>query len=316
MSVSVWPRSGDRSVIGAAPGNAMQTTIERAAEAIGSAGRQRTLAAPAVVRGIGYVTGADALVRFLPAPSDAGICFVRTDLPGRPGVQATVAHAQPRSRRTALAAGPAVVELTEHVLAALAGLGIDNCTVELSAVETPGMDGSAATFVQALLAAGTRDQEAPRRPLVVERPLLVRSGDASAVLLPNDGTALEITFNLDYWAIGRQSRYYRLSPTTFAAEIAPARTFILRREVDALRQQGIGTRSTAKDLLVFDDDGRPIDNALRFSDECVRHKILDAIGDLTLAGRPVHGHLFAHKSGHQLNARLVQLLLQEYSLEV
>jgi UDP-3-O-acyl N-acetylglucosamine deacetylase len=270
-----------------------------------------------VARGIGYVTGAEVTVRLLPAAADSGIRFVRTDLPGRPTVPALWQHVQPRSRRTALAAGPAVVELTEHVLGALAGYGIDNCTVELNAVETPGMDGSAAAFVQALIAAGTRDQEAPRRPLVVERPLVVRAGDALAAVLPNDGKALEITFNLDYadGAVGRQSRYYRLCPATFANEIAPARTFILRREVEALRQQGIGTRSTAKDLLVFDDDGRLLDNELRFADECVRHKILDVIGDLALAGRPIHGHVLAHKSGHQLNARLVQLLLQENSLE-
>ncbi len=317
MSVSVWPRSGDRSVIRAALGNVSQTTIERSAEPKG-AGRQQTLARPAVVYGVGYVTGAEVTVRFLPAAAETGICFVRTDLPGRPTVPATVAHVQARNRRTALAAGPAVVELTEHVLAALAGRGIDNCIVELNAVETPGLDGSAAAFVAALIAAGCRELDAPRRPLVVKRPLVVSAGDAMAAVLPNDGRALEITFNLEYAdaAIGRQSRYYRLCPTTFGTEIAVARTFILHREVEALRQQGIGVRSTAKDLLVFGDDGRPIDNILRFPDECVRHKILDAIGDLALAGRPIHGHVLAHKSGHQLNARLVQLLLQEHSLEV
>lgn len=275
---------------------------------------QHTIGGEVSVHGIGFVTGADVTLRFKPAPAGAGITFVRTDLKQRPEIPALVRNVVERRRRTALHANGATVEMTEHVLAALSGLGIDNCIIELDAGETPGMDGSSMPFVAALQKAGVVAQQAPRTPFIVDEPTFVGDADSMVAIHPNGGKGLQITFNLDYGpgtAIGKQSYMVDLSPESFSSEIAGARTFVLMSEVEALLAQGIGSRSTAKDLLVFGDDGCPIENQLRFPDECVRHKILDVIGDIALLGRPLHGHILAHKSGHQLNTDLVRKLDQK-----
>lgn len=273
---------------------------------------QRTIARDVTVDGIGFVTGADVTVRFRPAPPNTGIEFVRVDLPGQPKVPANIEHLVRRRRRTTLQANGATVEMTEHVLAALVGMGIDNCTVEMNAGETPGMDGSALPYVEALAQAGAQELDAFRSmPVSVDAPLCINDGESMVAIHPGPADRLEVTFNLDYGSapgVGRQCLSYRLTPETFRTEIAPARTFVLLPEVEALRQQGIGLRSTAKDLLVFGADGKPIDNELRFADECVRHKILDVIGDFALLGRPLSGHILAHKSGHHHNTGLVRKL--------
>lgn len=276
---------------------------------------QRTLRADAEVAGVGFVTGADVTMRLLPAPADAGIVFVRTDLPNRPTIPATIDHVVPeRRRRTALRRDGVVVEMTEHVLAALAGLGIDNCVVELDAPETPGMDGSALAFVEAIDRAGIRDLEAQRRFHAVRGSWCVNERDALVALHPGPDDRLDVTFNLDYAdvvGIGRQSLMAEVTPKFFRDQLAPARTFVLMSEVEQLRRQGLGSRVSTKDLLVFGADGHPVDNRLRFRDECVRHKILDVIGDFALFGRPLAGHALAHKSGHHLNARLVRRVVAE-----
>lgn len=283
------------------------------ADSAPSAALQTTLAGSVDVQGIGFVTGADITLRLKPADADAGITFVRVDLPNRPQIRATIGNVVERRRRTALEANGATVELTEHVLAALAGMGIDNCTVELNGPETPGMDGSALPFVEAIVAAGSRQLDRPRRPLLITEPVCVSEDGAMVAVHPSSEGRFEITFNLDYGpgpAVGKQSLNLVVTPETFRNEIAPARTFVLEQEVEALRKQGLGVRTTAKDLIVFDQAGKPIDNELRFADECVRHKILDVIGDFALAGRPICGHVLAHKSGHPLNTKLVAQLVE------
>lgn len=274
------------------------------------ANAQTTLAAPATVQSVGFVTGVLVTVRMLPAPANSGRVFVRTDLPGRPRIPATIDYAVDRELRTSLEADGAVVEMTEHLLAALAGLGIDNCEIEIDGPEVPAVDGSAAPFVEAIVAAGIVTQDAPRDPWCVSHGCQVVDGEAMIGLYPTNADALDITFNLDYEnpGIGSQSRSLRIQPATFRREIAPARTFVLERDVARLRAAGLGSRSSAADLLVFAPDGRLIDNQLRFPDECVRHKILDVIGDLALLGRPIQGHVLAHKSGHRLNAALARQL--------
>jgi UDP-3-O-[3-hydroxymyristoyl] N-acetylglucosamine deacetylase/3-hydroxyacyl-[acyl-carrier-protein] dehydratase len=203
--------------------------------------------------------------------------------------------------------------MTEHVLAALAGMGIDNCIVELKGPELPGLDGSALPFVEALEKAGVEPQSVRRVPIIVEESTSVSEGDALAAAHPGPVDRLDVTFNLDYGdqlGIGRQSYYFRLSPEAFCSEIAPARTFVRESEVAALQAQGVGTRASPRDLLVFAEDGRLIENSLRFPDECVRHKILDCIGDLALLGRPLYGHVLAHRSGHQTNALLAAEIMR------
>jgi UDP-3-O-[3-hydroxymyristoyl] N-acetylglucosamine deacetylase/3-hydroxyacyl-[acyl-carrier-protein] dehydratase len=273
---------------------------------------QRTIARDTEVRGVGFFQGADVSLRFRPAEADAGVVFVRTDLPGRPAVPAHIRHVVPTQRRTTLQRGEARVEMVEHVMAALAGLRIDNCTVEIDAPETPGCDGSSRAFVEALGAAGTVELDRERDTLVIDRPITVREGRGTLTAHPGDGARLVLAYQLDYGRenpIGAQSLFLDVSPETFRDEIATSRTFLLESEAQALRQAGIGSRATAADLLIFGPDG-VIDNELRYPDECVRHKILDMVGDLALLAKDLRGHVVAHRSGHLLNAELVRKLVE------
>lgn len=273
---------------------------------------QRTIAREAVVRGVSFLEGRDVRVRFRPAEADAGIVFVRADLPGEPAVPAHVKYVAPRQRRTTLQRGEATVEMVEHVMAALAGLGVDNCRVELDGPETPGCDGSSLAFVEALGEAGVVEQARPRETLVIDRPVTVREGSSALTAYPGDPDKLVLTYNLDYGRsnpIGSQSYFVEVSPESFRAELAASRTFLLEAEAKAMREAGIGRRTTEADLLIFGPDG-PINNALRYRDECARHKVLDMVGDLALLAKDLAGHVVAHRSGHALNASLVRKLLQ------
>lgn len=271
---------------------------------------QRTLVNDAVVSGVGFVTGAPVELRLRSAEPDAGISFRRVDLPGHPVVAARIDHVVSRSRRTTLQSGSAVVEMVEHVLAALAGLEVDNCQIELNAGETPGLDGSSGPFVDAIRAAGIIEQNVPRRSFVVDQSYTVRDGDAILAIHPPTSDGFAVQYYLDYGPrspIPRQSYFTRITPHRFDQELARSRTFLLLEEADALRKQGIGGRATPRDLLVFGPTG-PIDNQLRFDDEPARHKILDVVGDLALLGCDLVGHVVAHKSGHKLNVSLVSVL--------
>lgn len=287
---------------------------------------QRTLAGPARVEGRGYWTGREVGVEFRPAPVGSGVKFVRDDLVGELSdatVPVAVSRRQPATRRTVLrGAGGAEVAMIEHVVAALAGLGVDNCEVGVTSAEMPGCDGSAAPFVEAIDRAGLVEQSAISDPLVVQRP--VRCGDPRRWIeaRPPMGPGLTIEYRLDYGAdsaIGRQWLVVSLDEDAFRYEIAAARTFILESEAEALRTQGLGSHVTASDLLIFrdapatDEERAPIDNPLRYADECVRHKILDVVGDLALAGRPIVGHIVACCSGHRLNGDLVESLLATHA---
>jgi UDP-3-O-[3-hydroxymyristoyl] N-acetylglucosamine deacetylase len=276
---------------------------------------QRTLQRPGEIQGIGFLTGAVVRLRFLPAPPCSGVVFVRTDLPGRPRIPARIDQVTGTHRRTTLGHAPAQVGLVEHVLAALAGLRIDNCLVELNAPEPPGLDGSARGFVEVLCAAGAVLQPAKRTAWSVEEPVLVSQPGATLALHPADGDGLRISYFLDYGLgspIDRQVHTQEVNVAGFINELSACRTFLLEEEAAELRRQGLGTRTTAADLLVFGRRG-PIDNALRFGNEPARHKILDVVGDLSLLGEDVRGHLVAYRSGHPLNVALVRALHQRLS---
>jgi UDP-3-O-acyl N-acetylglucosamine deacetylase len=239
--------------------------------------------------------------------------FVRCDLesPGR--IAAVVANRVEIPRRTTLTTAEGTVEMVEHVMAALAGLQVDNCEVHVDQAEMPGCDGSSQPFVDALLDAGIVDQPAFRQTLTVSETIRVGDQHCWVEAQPSSRCGLSFRYRLDYGTaspIGRQTIQLALCPDTFRRELAPARTFILQQEAEWLRQQGLGQRVTCHDLLVFDDVG-PVDNPLRFEDECVRHKALDLVGDLALAGCDIHGHIVAFRSGHRLNADLVRALLAE-----
>src|SRR3954452_16319620 len=278
---------------------------------------QRTIAREVELRGVGFIFGTDVAMRFRPARADQGVVFIRTDLPERPAVRAHIRHVIPRQRRTTIEHGAASVEMIEHVMAALAGLRIDNCTIEINAPETPGCDGSSLAFVEALSEAGGVELDRERETLVIDRPVAVREGPAVLAAHPGDGEGLVLGYHLDYGRqspIGAQSFFLDVSPETFREELATSRTFLLEAEANALRQAGIGARATASDLLIFGAQG-VIDNELRYPDECARHKILDMVGDLALLDKDLSGHVVAHRSGHQLNAELVRKLIEALERE-
>jgi UDP-3-O-acyl N-acetylglucosamine deacetylase len=242
----------------------------------------------------------------MPAPPSSGVVFARADLPGRPRLPAHVSHVTGTQRRTTLGRPPAQVTLVEHALAALAGLRIDNCTVEIDGPEPPGLDGSARGFVEALLAAGAEPQPAERAVWAVEAPVTVRAGGASLTIHPPDGPGLTFTYFLDYGPagpIGRQSHTQAITPGAFRRGLSPCRTFLLLEEAEALRREGLGARTTPADLLVFGPRG-PIANKTRFANEPARHKMLDMVGDLSLIGADLCGHVIACRSGHPLNVEL------------
>ena len=276
--------------------------------------RQRTIARPAVFYGFGFLTGADVTLRFLPADENTGLRFQRVDLPGTPPISATLSFVVPRQRRTAISNGSASVELIEHVMAALAGLQIDNCLVQVDAPEAPGADGSCLGFVQVLLDAGIVEQSAPRGILVIHNSCTSRGDDDNSEISagPVFRRTLVISYELDYGPrspIKPQLLTFEFSPETFVTSLAFARTFILESEIAALKAQGYGSRVTPDDLLIFGSAG-VVGNQLRTADECVRHKILDCIGDFALLGCDIHGHFRAYRSGHNLNHAICQLVAE------
>ena len=271
---------------------------------------QRTIARPAALSGVGFLTGAAVELCFHPAPPSTGVVFVRSDLKPPVQIPARIEQVTGTQRRTTLGTPPAQVALVEHVLAALAGMRIDNCYVELNAPEPPGLDGSALRFVQALRQAGAVLQPARRPVCHVDAPVIVSQNGATLALHPGAEGELKGSYALDYGLhspIARQLCTQRVTPQNFLNDVASSRTFILESEAEELRRQGLGARTTAADLLVFGRRG-PIDNRLRFADEPARHKILDIIGDLSLLGRDLYGHLVAYRSGHPLNIELVRKL--------
>lgn len=275
-----------------------------------TARNQRTLAGSAAVEGFGFFSGRDVRVEFRPAEAGTGIVFVRGDLPGRPRIPVNVEHRVETPRRTTLCRGDARVEMIEHVLAALAGLHIDNCEIWSDAAEMPGCDGSSLPFVEAFDAVGTIEQDALRPQRIVSEPIRLASGESWIEACPPARDRHVLRYHLDYSgsaAIGRQDFELAVTPESFRSELAPCRTFLLEEEARQARCQGLGQRATHRDLLVFGDHG-PIDNELRFADECVRHKMLDMVGDLALAGCDLIGRFRASRSGHRLNAELVRAI--------
>jgi UDP-3-O-[3-hydroxymyristoyl] N-acetylglucosamine deacetylase len=269
------------------------------------------------VTGFGYWSGRDVQVEFRPAPPYAGVVFVRGDLDPPRRIAADVQHRIEVPRRTTLSGNGAQVEMVEHVLAALSGLAIDNCEVWADGSELPGLDGSCQPLVEALVGVGIVQQAALRRRLVVTDVTRVGDDECWVEARPSRNPGLTVKYRLDYGSnspIGRQTIELKVTPSVFRTELAPARTFILSEEAEWLRQRGLGQRVTNQDLLVFGPEG-PLDNTLRMENECVRHKALDLIGDLALAGCDVAGHFIAHRSGHRLNAELVKVLLHEGRIE-
>lgn len=280
--------------------------------------KQNTIGREATVSGFGYWNNQDVTIRLCPAEPDTGITFVRGDLDPHVVVPAHVDCRIESPRRTVVSQGGASAEMIEHVMAALAGLQIDNCQVWTDGPEMPGCDGSSLAFVKAIQSAGVRELDAFKQRLVVTENTRINDDDDGWIearpLGKKDSPALQLQYRLDYGInhiIGRQTYRCELTPELFANEVAPARTYLLKEEADWMREQGLGLRATYQDLLVFADPEGVIENELRFEDECVRHKVLDMVGDLALSGFEIIGQVVAYRSGHRLNAQLVKALLAE-----
>ncbi len=274
--------------------------------------QQRTIQREAELSGRGLFTGFPVTMRFKPAPPGNGIVFVRTDQGEPVRIAARLENLSKRARRTALRNGTAAIETIEHCLAVTRGLEIDNLIIELDNAEVPAADGSALPFVEVLQRAGTVEQDAERELLTVTEPVRVSEGDAELVAWPGEPGRLEIVYELDYGVdspIPHQIRRFTLDSERFVHDIAPSRTFVLEQEARQLQAAGLGTHLTYADILVIGRDG-PIENRYRYEDECVRHKILDLVGDLMLAGCFVCGKIYARKSGHHLNHELIRRLCE------
>jgi UDP-3-O-[3-hydroxymyristoyl] N-acetylglucosamine deacetylase len=272
--------------------------------------QQRTLRRPVSCSGIGLHSGNKVTLSLKPAPADFGIRFQRSDLGGLE-IPATVTHLGGIQLATGLTREAVSVETVEHLLAALTALGIDNVIVELNTPEVPIMDGSAAPFVYLILnEAGVKRLPAPKKYLKVLRPISLSQGDKRIALYPSDHFKVTYSINFDHPLIRHQSRTIKITDETFVEEIAPARTFGFLKEVEMLRQRGLALGGSLDNAIVLGETG-VLNNALRFEDEFVRHKILDAVGDLALVGYPVIGHLFAHRAGHALHTEFAAKILEE-----
>jgi UDP-3-O-[3-hydroxymyristoyl] N-acetylglucosamine deacetylase len=270
---------------------------------------QRTLRRSISCTGIGLHSGNKVTLSLKPAPADFGIRFRRTDLGGIE-IPATVRHLAGINYATGLSRDAATVETVEHLLSALVSLGVDNVVVELSQPEVPIMDGSAAPFVYLINEAGVKRLTPPRRYLKVVRPISLSRGDKRIAIYPSEHFKVTYSIAFDHPLLRHQSRTMRINEDSFVEEIAPARTFGFLKEVEMLRQQGLALGGSLENAIVIGDTG-VLNNALRFDDEFVRHKILDVIGDLALIGHPVIGHVVAHRGGHALHTSFAAQVLEE-----
>src|SRR5213083_2772856 len=270
---------------------------------------QRTLRRQISCVGIGLHSGNKVNLTLTPAPADSGIRFRRTDL-GNFEVPATVHNLAGIQLATGLACNQVSVETVEHLLAALVSTGVDNVLIDLNSPEVPIMDGSAAPFIYLIQEAGVKRLTTPRKYLKIIRPIAISRGDKRIALYPSDHFKVTYSISFDHPLIRHQSRTMRISEETFVEEIAPARTFGFLKEVEMLRQRGLALGGSLDNAIVLGETG-VLNNALRFEDEFVRHKILDVIGDLSLVGYPIAGHLVVHRGGHALHTAFASELLKQ-----
>lgn len=268
--------------------------------------KQKTTAEAVTISGIGVHSGKPVTLCIKPAPANSGIRFVRTDLPGMPGIETRPEAVHSAAQATVLGGEGFTIATTEHCLAALAGFEIDNAVVEVDGGELPIGDGSAQPYIDALEKAGSEEQDAAREFIVITERIFYGDGDTFAALTPYDGLRISCSIAFSHRRIGDQSLTLDVNPTTFRREIGPARTFGFLKDRERAKALGIGLGASLDNTVVLDDAGVLNVGGLRFPDEFVRHKMLDAMGDLAVLGRPVRGHLEARRSGHELMQGLVK----------
>jgi len=270
--------------------------------------RQKTIERDFYIDGIGLHSGKEVRIHFVPREENAGIIFQRVDKQALP-ILTNIDAISDANFATIIGTNGTSISTTEHLLAALVGLGIDNILVEVDGPEIPIVDGSARVFVQALLKAGLRTQNAEKAYVEVTEPFSVRDEDRWITLYPYDG--LKITFTIDYPhpLIGKQRLSLDINTRTFTEEIAFARTFGFKKDLENFYAMGLAQGGTLENAVVLGDTEVINPEGLRAPDEFVRHKVLDLLGDVALLGHPLRGHIVAHKSGHALHHRLVHALM-------
>src|SRR5258706_11664 len=273
--------------------------------------KQRTLKSVIRATGVGLHTGEKVAMTLRPAPPNSGIVFRRIDLSKPVDIVADAFKVTDTRLCSALEAGGARVATVEHLMSAFAGLGIDNAFVDLTGSEVPIMDGSAAPFVFLIQSAGIEQQPAPKRFFRIKRPVEVRDGEKWARFEPYDGFKLSFSIEFDHPAFERSAQTATVDfiDTSYVKEVARARTFGFIQEVEALRDSGLALGGSMDNAIVVDEYRVLNAEGLRYTDEFVKHKLLDAIGDLYLIGHPLIGAFSAHKSGHALNNRLLRAAL-------
>lgn len=269
---------------------------------------QKTIEKRVSYRGIALHSGEETTLTLEPAPAGKGIVFIREDLTNSPQVAARVNKVVSNMRGTSLGEGKVRIRTVEHILAALAGLAIDNVRVKVDGEEIPAADGSALPFVKLIQKAGIVEQEFPRQFLEINEPLWIEEGDKRLIVLPSPG--LKITYTVDFPHSPLKSQFveFAIDEKIFIQEIAPSRTFGFMEEVEELKKKGLIKGGSLDNAVVIDKNGILNKEGLRFPNEPVRHKVLDLIGDLYLLGQPIKAHIIAVKSGHLFNVQLIQKL--------
>ena len=273
---------------------------------------QQTLRQSVAVVGKGYWSGVENRVELRPSAAGSGIRFIREDLGGA-CVPVSLKNRVAATKRTNLRVGQVAVEMVEHLLSALSALGVDCCEVGLTAAELPGLDGSARAYVEAIDSVGVQPLSGSLiEPLVVQSPFTIAEDSSSSLVEVHPPTTdgLRVSYFVEYPGSSIWPQHYEVvvTPERYREDIAGARTFLLEEEARKLQESGVGLTVTTQDLVVFGPDG-PLENELRLPNECARHKVLDVIGDLFLSGRPFHGDVTARRSGHRLNAEIVEKVL-------
>ena len=270
---------------------------------------QKTIRQSVQVEGVGIHSGEKTTLRFKPAPANTGVYFVRADLPGKPFLKVSAANVQAVSYQTTLG-GPAFqVATIEHCVSALSALRIDNVYIELDGPEIPICDGSAQQFLAALLKAEPFELDEPRRYCYITEPISYTEGDKSAYVLPYHGLRITLSIEFPHPVIGSEKIDLEINEQTFIREIANARTFGFMKDVEALKAAGLGRGGSLENCIVLDDVNVINPEGLRFKDEFVRHKTLDALGDLVTLEMPLMGHMVLHKAGHDIMNKLIKKIV-------
>jgi len=272
---------------------------------------QKTLSQAVSVSGTGVHSGKQTRLTIKPAPENHGIKFRRLDLPGTQDIQAIFKMVVDSSLATVLGINGAIVSTVEHLMASFAGLGVDNALVEIDDYEIPIMDGSAWLFTRLIEEAGIEEQASPKHFIIVKKQIQMADGDKSVVVLPEP--CFKITCKIDFSnpLIGKQELIFDRAKNDFCQEISKARTFGFIQDLELLKKFSLGKGGSLDNAIVIDKDKILNEEGLRYPDEFVRHKLLDSLGDFSLLGMPIQGHIVTHKSGHSLNHLFIKKLLKK-----